>query len=86
MPELTDLVPWEDVSWDNMREEWYSGGRILTKRPYFYRVIPGKGKNLLIISAVPSEKQPGDYHAVDYLRLTKEGFDKLMQLGQEVWG
>lgn len=87
MPELTDLIPWDNLSWDNMSVKMKSGEGVLARRPYFYKVMGyGKGRKLLIISAVHSKEHPDNYHADDYLRLTKEGFDKLVQLGQQVWG
>ena len=87
MPELVDLVPWEKVAWDNMSEDWNSGGGEIIRRPYFYRdIVTKKGKKLLIISAVKSKRKPGAYHAVDYLRLSREALEKLVQVGRDVWG
>lgn len=87
MPELADLIPCENVSWDNMSKEWKSGEGTLAERPYFYKVMGyGTMKKLIVISAVHSKKNLGYYHAVDYLRLAKDGFEKLMQVGHEVWG
>lgn len=86
MPELVDFVPWENVSWDNMSKDSNSGGGAIDERTYFYRIIISNGaKKLLIISAVPSKMQPGNYHAVDYLRLSKDSFDKLTQVGRNIW-
>jgi hypothetical protein len=86
MPELTDLIPWENVDWDNMSEEWNSGGGAIVSRPYFYRILSSnKGKKLLIISAVRSQKLANGYHAVDFLRLNEDGFNKLIQVGRNIW-
>ena len=86
MPEMSDIIPWDHVSWDNMSKEWKSGESNLKIRPYYFRRI-GKGNEsrILIISAVPSKSVSGHYHATDYLRLDQKAFQKLLKLGAEAF-
>lgn len=86
MPELTDMIPWQNVKWDNMDQNWSSGAGHLDERPYYFRVVgSGKQAKVLIISAVPSQKQDNALHATDYLRLGRNGFKKLLEVGSEVF-
>lgn len=81
MPEVTALVPWQNVKWDNMNPN--SGSGLLARRPYYFKAISsGKGVEILLISAVPSKEQPGALHAVDYLRFGHEAFGELAELGK----
>jgi len=86
MPELGELIPWDQVSWDNMSAQSYSGMGQLQRRPYYFRVMGnGTTARILLISAVPSKTQPGALHATDYLRLDRDALRNLMVLGQSVF-
>jgi hypothetical protein len=86
MPELSELSPWNSVSWDNMTSGCGSGTGNLDKRPYYFRVIGSGGTTkILLISAVPSRTQTGAMHATDYLRLNHQAFMRLMELGAQAF-
>ncbi len=85
MPEVSELLPWDNVPWDNMASG--SGTSHLDERPYYFRVIgSGGATKILLISAVPSRTQTGAMHATDYLRLNRQAFMRLMELGAQVFG
>lgn len=85
MPEMNQLIPWGDVAWDNMDQD--SGGGNLVERPYYFKQIrSGEKAKIVIVSAVESSGRRGALHATDYLRLTKESFEQLKKLGNEVFG
>jgi hypothetical protein len=85
MPELSELKPWDSVTWDNHKKD--SGTVHLERRPYYYKIVgAGEDVRILVISAVSSGVQVMGLHAVDYLRLDRNGFDKLMQVGKDAFG
>jgi len=85
MPELSDLMPWDEVTWDNVTP--LSGAGPLDRRPYYFRVVDvGRETKVLLISAVPSRTQVGSLHATDYLRLDRFGFKGLVEVGAKVFG
>ena len=85
MPELSELLPWDNVPWDNMASG--SGTSHLDERPYYFRVIgSGGATKILLISAVPSRIQTGAMHATDYLRLSHQAFMELREFGTQVFG
>lgn len=85
MPELGDLMPWDEVSWDNMALS--SGTGPLDRRPYYFKVVDvGRETKVLLISAVPSRTQGEGLHATDYLRLDRYGFKRLMEVGGKIFG
>ena len=86
MPELSQLIPWDSVGWDNMAPEWGSGTGHLDRRPYYFRILgAGEDARLLLISAVPSRTQAGSLHATDYLRLDRHAFRRLIEVGEEAF-
>ncbi len=87
MPELSGLLPWDSVRWDNMASEWSSGANRLDTRPHYFRVIgSGESTKILLILAVPSGTQAGTMHATNYLRLNRPAFMRLMDLGIHAFG
>jgi len=85
MPELGDLIPWDEVSWDNMARR--SGAGPLERRSYYFKVIDvGRETKVLLISAVLSRTQGESLHATDYLRLDRYGFKRLVEVGGKIFG
>ena len=85
MPELGDLISWDEVSWDNMTP--CNGAGPLERRPYYFKVVDvGRETKVLLISAVLSRTQGESFHATDYLRLDRYGFKRLMEVGGKVFG
>ena len=86
MPELSELVPWDSVGWDNMAPEWGSGTGHLNRRPYYFRILSvGEEARILLISAVPSRTQAGSLHATDYLCLDSHALRRVIEVGKEAF-
>lgn len=82
MSELSDLIPCEDVEWTNL-DNYAGTGINIEKRPYFYKVITKGGTTkLLVISATKSDTK---MQATNYMRLDKNGFQKLVEVGNKVF-
>lgn len=87
MPELSHLLPWDNVRWDNMAPERGSGTGHLDRRPYYFRLIgSGESTKILLVSAVPSKTRAGLMHATDYLRVDRQAFAQLIELGSKAFG
>jgi len=85
MPELSELIPWDSVGWDNVAPEWASGTGHFDRRPYYFRILSvGEEPRLLLISAVPSRTEAGSLHATDYLRLDRHAFRRLIEVGKAI--
>lgn len=79
MPEVKKWIQWQNATWDDMHA--LSGTGRMQNRPYYYRILgSGKQAKLLLISAVPSNRQKGAAHATDYLRMGQEEFQELARI------
>ena len=86
MAEVTSFISWEQREWENMKDEWKSGAVDMKKRPYYFKkVIVGDKVKLLIISAV-DKKEPEPLKANDYLRIGREEFRQLVNIGRTIFG
>lgn len=84
MPELIELIPWDNVSWDNMESK--SGTGHIKMRPYYFRILGmGEQTKLILISSVPSKTRIGSLHATDYLRLDCQAFKRLIEVGEQAF-
>ncbi len=71
MPEIKNVIPWENVAWDNIDKE--SGGGPLVEKPYYFkRVGSGGNTKIVLTAAVPSEEVSRAMHATEHLRINKE--------------
>ena len=85
MSEVTRFIRSDNREWRNMKDDWKSGAGEMKKRPYYWKkVTVGNKTKLLIISAV-DKNIPEQLKADDYLRIGREEFAELVEIGRTVF-